>query len=122
MTRMTHSPRKRVIRVIGRVECRISRIKVPFRRSRARASPRPLVPIFAERSRPIPDALRRVPIERRKALLGNLLRKPLPGLVLNATLEQPGDVVFKHACALGCEGIVSKRLGSRYKAPADRAD
>ena len=25
------------------------------------------------------------------------------------------DVVFKHACALGCEGIVSKRLGSRYR-------
>src|SRR5215472_13899374 len=25
------------------------------------------------------------------------------------------DVVFKHACALGCEGIVSKRIGSRYR-------
>ena len=25
------------------------------------------------------------------------------------------DVVFKDACALGCEGIVSKRLGSRYR-------
>jgi len=25
------------------------------------------------------------------------------------------DVVFKHARALGCEGIVSKRLGSRYR-------
>jgi len=24
-------------------------------------------------------------------------------------------MVFKHACALGCEGIVSKRLGSRYR-------
>jgi ATP-dependent DNA ligase len=22
---------------------------------------------------------------------------------------------FKHACALGCEGIVSKRLGSSYR-------
>jgi ATP-dependent DNA ligase len=35
--------------------------------------------------------------------------------VLNVTFEQPGDVVFKHACALGCEGIVSKRLGSVYR-------
>ena len=61
-----------------------------------------------------------MPIERRKALFGNLLRKPLPGLVLNATLEQPGDVVFKHACALGCEGIVSKRLGSRYSSGRSR--
>jgi ATP-dependent DNA ligase len=24
-------------------------------------------------------------------------------------------VVFQNACALGCEGIVSKRLGSRYR-------
>jgi ATP-dependent DNA ligase len=23
-------------------------------------------------------------------------------------------IVFEHACALGCEGIVSKPLGSRY--------
>jgi hypothetical protein len=25
-----------------------------------------------------------------------------------------GAIIFKHACALGCEGIVSKRLGSSY--------
>ena len=25
-----------------------------------------------------------------------------------------GSVVFDHACKLGCEGIVSKRRGSRY--------
>ena len=43
------------------------------------------------------------------------MREALPGLVLNATFEQPGDVVFKHACALGCGGIVSERLGSRYR-------
>jgi hypothetical protein len=44
-------------------------------------------------------------------MLAQLVRKLLPGLVLNATFAEPGDVVFKHACALGCEGIVSKRLG-----------
>jgi bifunctional non-homologous end joining protein LigD len=38
--------------------------------------------------------------------------------VINATFEQP--VVFKHACALGCEGIVSKRLGSRYRSGRSR--
>jgi ATP-dependent DNA ligase len=26
----------------------------------------------------------------------------------------PGDVVFRHACKIGLEGIVSKRLGSCY--------
>ena len=25
------------------------------------------------------------------------------------------DVVFRHACKMGLEGIVSKRLGSRYR-------
>jgi ATP-dependent DNA ligase len=64
--------------------------------------------------------LRREPLEGRKDLLARLIRQPLPGLVLNATFEEPGDVVFKHACALGCEGIVSKRLGSRYRSGRSR--
>jgi bifunctional non-homologous end joining protein LigD len=64
--------------------------------------------------------LRREPLERRKATLAQLVREPLPGLVLNATFEEPGDVVFKHACALGCGGIVSKRLGSRYRSGRSR--
>jgi ATP-dependent DNA ligase len=29
-------------------------------------------------------------------------------------LEGDGLLIFEHASALGCEGIVSKRLGSRY--------
>jgi bifunctional non-homologous end joining protein LigD len=30
-------------------------------------------------------------------------------------LEHPeANLVFRHACKLGAEGIVSKRLGSRY--------
>ena len=31
-----------------------------------------------------------------------------------STCTYPGDVVFRHACKMGLEGIVSKRLGSRY--------
>ena len=54
-------------------------------------------------------------IELRKAELARLLRDAGPGLQLCAHLDQPGDVVFDHACKLGCEGIVSKRLGSRYR-------
>jgi ATP-dependent DNA ligase len=30
--------------------------------------------------------------------------------VLSATFEEPGNVVFRHACAMRLEGIVSKRL------------
>jgi len=29
-------------------------------------------------------------------------------------LAHGGDVVYRHACRLGCEGIVSKRLDSPY--------
>jgi bifunctional non-homologous end joining protein LigD len=60
--------------------------------------------------------LRREPIEVRKATLASIVRKSLPGVRLNDHLEHPeGDVVFRHACKLGLEGIVSKRLGSRYR-------
>jgi hypothetical protein len=33
----------------------------------------------------------------------------------NARYGDPGDMVFRHACAMGLEGIVSKRLASRYR-------
>ena len=58
--------------------------------------------------------MRREPIEVRKATLASLLRARLPGLQFNQHLTHPGDVVFRHACTMGLEGIVSKRLGSRY--------
>ena len=35
--------------------------------------------------------------------------------VVNDHIVGPGDVVFRHACQLGFEGIVSKRLGSPYR-------
>jgi ATP-dependent DNA ligase len=38
-----------------------------------------------------------------------------PGIVVNEHYAVDGEIVFQHACALGCEGIVSKRLGSRYR-------
>ena len=59
--------------------------------------------------------LRREPIETRKATLASLLRGSLAGLRLNEHLAHPGDVIFQHACKMGLEGIVSKRLGSRYR-------
>ena len=56
--------------------------------------------------------LRREPLEVRKQTLASLLRGSLPGLQYNAHLTHPGDIVFEHACKMGLEGIVSKRLGS----------
>src|SRR6516164_2965204 len=59
--------------------------------------------------------LRRHPIENRKVLLAELLKGSHLGLVLNAHYEEDGAIVFREACRLGCEGIVSKRLGSIYR-------
>ena len=62
------------------------------------------------------DDLRREPIEVRKATLASILRKSRPSVRLNQHMEHPeGAVVFQHACKMGLEGIVSKRLGSRYR-------
>lgn len=58
--------------------------------------------------------LHREPMEVRKRQLATLLRRARSGLQLNEHIAESGDVVFRHACKLGFEGIVSKRLGSRY--------
>jgi bifunctional non-homologous end joining protein LigD len=60
--------------------------------------------------------LRRSPIEERKQHLAWTLRKRHQGIAVNATYDGDGEVIYQHACTLGCEGIVSKRLGSAYRA------
>jgi bifunctional non-homologous end joining protein LigD len=62
------------------------------------------------------EDIRREPIEDRKRRLAGLLRLPHDGIALNEHYEGDGATIYKHACALGCEGIVSKRLGSPYRA------
>jgi ATP-dependent DNA ligase len=37
------------------------------------------------------------------------------GIVLDKHFVEDGAIVFREACRLGCEGIVSKRLGSIYR-------
>jgi bifunctional non-homologous end joining protein LigD len=59
--------------------------------------------------------LMRAPIEERKYQLARLLHECAAEVRLCSHLEGPGNVVFEHACKLGCEGIVSKRLGSKYR-------
>src|SRR5262249_25070919 len=65
--------------------------------------------------------LRQEPFEVRKATLASLLRRGGPGVRLNEHLDhEDGDVVFRHACKMGLEGIVSKRLGSVYRSGRSR--
>ena len=59
--------------------------------------------------------LRRNPIEQRKELLAELLNGSEVDIVFNECFREDGETVFREACRLGCEGIVSKRLGSVYR-------
>jgi bifunctional non-homologous end joining protein LigD len=59
--------------------------------------------------------LRGDPIEVRKDALAALLMGARPGLQLVEHIEEDGAAVFRHACVLGLEGIVSKRKGSKYQ-------
>jgi bifunctional non-homologous end joining protein LigD len=63
------------------------------------------------------EDLRREPLEQRKLHLRRLLDDAGPGLLTNEWIkgeEAEGATVFQHACSLGLEGIMSKRMGSRY--------
>ena len=55
-----------------------------------------------------------MPIEARKQKLAKLVRNAGAGLHRSEHLHGDGMEIFEHACKLGCEGIVSKRVGSRY--------
>lgn len=61
--------------------------------------------------------LRPEPLARRRKLLGPLVETTSGTSVrLTGQLDFPGEDVFRHACRLGLEGIVSKRVGSGYRA------
>ena len=54
-------------------------------------------------------------IERR-ALLREHLKRARPAIIYSEHLEaKDGEGMFRHACRMGLEGIVSKRPASRYK-------
>jgi bifunctional non-homologous end joining protein LigD len=55
--------------------------------------------------------LRRHSIEDRKWQLVQLLRQRHHGIAINETHAGDGAIIYRHACTLGCEGIVSKRMG-----------
>jgi hypothetical protein len=53
--------------------------------------------------------------ETRKQRLAKLLKGASSNIPLNEHFDGDGEIVFEQACNLGCEGIVSKRLGSLYR-------
>ncbi|MDW6026395.1 DNA ligase D [Mesorhizobium sp. BAC0120] len=59
--------------------------------------------------------LRSRPLIDRKAALQKLLESAESGLVYSDHLKVSGEQVFEHACRLGLEGIVSKRVDAPYR-------
>ena len=43
------------------------------------------------------------------------------GIQVSEAITGDGDAIFRHACYMGLEGIVSKRVGSRYVSGRTRA-
>jgi len=59
--------------------------------------------------------LKNLPVEERKAKLEKLLQEP-PGVIrYSASIENAGDDLLEHARELGVEGLIGKRVGSRYE-------
>jgi len=59
--------------------------------------------------------MRPMPLVERKAKLGRLVDRRLTGIVMNEHTDEDGATVFRHACKLGLEGIVSKQLSKPYQ-------
>jgi bifunctional non-homologous end joining protein LigD len=58
-----------------------------------------------------------VQVDTRKAKLTRLLVQSVEGIVLTEHMDgELGAVMFKHACRMGLEGIVSKRRDKPYVA------
>ncbi len=58
--------------------------------------------------------LRDLPLTERKAMLSRLFEEPDGALRFSEHVDAPGDLVFKKACELHAEGIISKRAEGKY--------
>jgi bifunctional non-homologous end joining protein LigD len=63
--------------------------------------------------------LRDLPLGDRKRRLTRLGKRRL-GIVLSEHTDEDGAAIFSHACKMGLEGIVSKRLSAPYRSGPSR--
>jgi bifunctional non-homologous end joining protein LigD len=61
------------------------------------------------------DDLRDLPLQQRKQRLAKILACGGEAVTYHEHLNHDGAMVFEHACRLGLEGIVSKRLDAPYR-------
>jgi bifunctional non-homologous end joining protein LigD len=66
------------------------------------------------------EDLRPLPLGKRKGRLARLLARVQVGIAINEHTDENGAVVFLHACKMGLEGIVSKRLTAPYRSGPSR--
>ena len=59
--------------------------------------------------------MRKEPLFNRKQRLARILRRGPEAIIYNEHFTLDGSTVFEHACRLGLEGIVSKRLDAPYR-------
>jgi ATP-dependent DNA ligase len=52
--------------------------------------------------------------------VARLLARASAGIVFNEHTDEDAAVLFRHACKLGLEGMVSKRLGAPYRSGPSR--
>jgi bifunctional non-homologous end joining protein LigD len=64
--------------------------------------------------------LRSLSLGDRKKRLARLLARRRLGIVLSAHTADDGATIFRQACKLGLEGIVSKRLSAPYRSGPSR--
>jgi hypothetical protein len=64
--------------------------------------------------------LRGLPLADRKKRLARLLGKRRLGIVLSEHTDEDGVLIFRQACNIGLEGIVSKRLSAPYRSGPSR--
>jgi ATP-dependent DNA ligase len=61
------------------------------------------------------EDLRDLPFLDRKAALARLLRDTEAGILLNEHVAEDGPRAFAHACRLGAEGMISKKVDATYR-------
>jgi bifunctional non-homologous end joining protein LigD len=66
------------------------------------------------------DDLRGLPLGDRKKRLARLLARRRLGIVLSEHTADDGATIFRQACLMGLEGIVSKRLSAPYRSGPSR--
>ena len=127
-------PRPELVRRLPRDYCRCDgpavRQDCPGRRGRGAlpeghaglpCSPRPLwlresVPLRFDLLWLEAQDVRGLALIERRALLREHLKSAGPAIIYSEHLEaKDGEGMFRHACRLGLEGIVSKRATSRYR-------